>query len=152
MQTTVGINRSCRGTPRLAGFSCRPHFIAGINDGSGTETTPWVLGLCVLCGIKWKFNWFALALHLAQQGAGAWHVIIMDGWLWPGYVRLQRKSHPFLGQTHLTEKSFCEYYRTTRRASFAISGVSAGVSMSNTNALKLTRLFPHFAQSIAKFI
>jgi len=56
MQTTVGINRSCRGTPRLAGFSCRPHFIAGINDGSGTETTPWVLGLCVLCGIKWKFN------------------------------------------------------------------------------------------------
>jgi len=36
--------------------ACCPHFIAGINDGRGLVDTPWVLVLCVLCGIKWKFN------------------------------------------------------------------------------------------------
>lgn len=85
-------------------------------------------------------------------GQGAWRVIIMDGWLWTGCVRLQRKSHPFPNKTHLSEKSFCEYYRTTRAAHFAISEVTAGVSMSNTSTPKLTRLFLPFVQSIAKFI
>lgn len=99
MQTTVGINRSCRATPPRALPPIRPTLLLELMTAEGPETIPWVLVLCVLCGIKWKFNWFALALHLAwashnceiwalrrggKWDGRAWSFIIMDGWIWPG--------------------------------------------------------------------
>lgn len=138
MQTTVGINRSCRATPTSrpathpARLPARPTLLLELMTAEGLRL---LLGswFCVFyvessgnsIDLLWLCIWLGLPTAVrygrcVEVASGTKGVDFYNNGpmnlAGTGYVRLQRKSHSFLAKNHLSEKSFCKYYRTTQAA------------------------------------